>query len=200
MSVRSLGAAASGIDTMQTDLDTIGNDIANSETDGFKSGTAQFEDLLTEQLQPAGAASGTSLASTNPVRRSEPARRCRRSPPISRRVPSRRPVSARTSPLRATGSWWSARTGRSSTPVTVTCRSTPTATSPPRAADWCSAGRRASRARHPRGRSASLWDRPSRRPRPSRSTWAGTSRPAPPRRSPSPRPCTTPWATPFRWR
>ncbi len=66
MSVRSLGAAASGIDTMQTDLDTIGNDIANSETDGFKSGTAEFEDLLTEQLQPAGAASGTSLASTNP--------------------------------------------------------------------------------------------------------------------------------------
>jgi flagellar hook protein FlgE len=66
MSVRSLGAATSGIDTMQTDLDTIGNDIANSETDGFKSGTAEFEDLLTEQLQPAGAASGTSLASTNP--------------------------------------------------------------------------------------------------------------------------------------
>jgi flagellar hook protein FlgE len=66
MSVRSLGAAASGIDTMQTDLDTIGNDIANSETDGFKSGTAEFQDLLTEQLQPAGAAAGTSLASTNP--------------------------------------------------------------------------------------------------------------------------------------
>ncbi len=66
MSVRSLGAAASGIETMQTDLDTIGNDIANSETDGFKSGTAQFEDLLTEQLQPAGAAVGTTLASTNP--------------------------------------------------------------------------------------------------------------------------------------
>jgi flagellar hook protein FlgE len=67
MSVRSLGAAASGIDTMQTDLDTIGNDIANSETDGFKSGTAEFQDLLTEQLQPAGAPAGTSLASTNPT-------------------------------------------------------------------------------------------------------------------------------------
>ncbi len=67
MSVRSLGAAASGIETMQTDLDTIGNDIANSETDGFKSGTAEFEDLLTEQLQPAGAAVGTTVASTNPT-------------------------------------------------------------------------------------------------------------------------------------
>jgi flagellar hook protein FlgE len=66
MSVRSLGAAASGIETMQTDLDTIANDIANSETDGFKSGTAEFEDLLTEQLQPAGAAVGDTLGSTNP--------------------------------------------------------------------------------------------------------------------------------------
>ena len=66
MSVRSLGTAASGIDTMQTDLDTIGNDIANSETDGFTSQTAQFSDLLTEQLQPAGGAVGQTLASTNP--------------------------------------------------------------------------------------------------------------------------------------
>src|ERR1700733_491386 len=66
MSVRSLGAAASGIDTMQTDLDTIGNDIANSETDGFAAQTAEFSDVLTEQLQPAGAAVGNSLASTNP--------------------------------------------------------------------------------------------------------------------------------------
>jgi flagellar hook protein FlgE len=66
MSVRSLGTAASGIDTMQTDLDTIGNDIANSETDGFTSQTAQFSDLLTEQLQPAGGAVGNTLASTNP--------------------------------------------------------------------------------------------------------------------------------------
>ena len=32
-----------------------------------------------------------------------------------------------------------------------------------------------------------------------RSTWAGTSPPVPPRRSPSPRPCTTHWATPSRW-
>jgi flagellar hook protein FlgE len=51
---------------MQTDLDTIGNDIANSETDGFASQTAEFSDLLTEQLEPAGGAVGTTLASTNP--------------------------------------------------------------------------------------------------------------------------------------
>lgn len=66
MSVRALGAAASGISTMETDLDTIGNDIANSETDGFASETAEFSDVLTEQLEPAGAAVGDSLASTDP--------------------------------------------------------------------------------------------------------------------------------------
>jgi flagellar hook protein FlgE len=66
MSIRSLGAAASGINTTQTELDTIGNNIANSQTVGFASQTVQFSDLLTQQLQPAGGALGTTLASTNP--------------------------------------------------------------------------------------------------------------------------------------
>ncbi len=66
MPIRSLGAAASGIVTMQTALDTIGNNIANSETDGFTSQTAEFSDLLTQQLQPATGAVGQTQASTNP--------------------------------------------------------------------------------------------------------------------------------------
>ena len=66
MPIPSLGAAASGIEIMQTDLNTIGNDIANSQTDGFSTQTAQFSDLLTEQLQPASGAVGTTSASTNP--------------------------------------------------------------------------------------------------------------------------------------
>ena len=181
MSVRSLGAAASGIDTMQTDLDTIGNDIANSETDGFKSGTAEFQDLLTEQLQPAGAPAGTSLASTNP-QRSVPAPRCRRSPRTSRRARLPRRGSARMWPLRATASSWSARTGRPSTPGTATCRSTPTGTLPPRGVGWSSAGRRDNRPPHPRDRSASSWDRPKRQQRRKTSTWAATFLQAPPRR------------------
>ena len=57
---RSLGAAASGIETMQTELDTIGNNIANSETVGFKSGTAEFQNLLSDVLTPAGAAGANS--------------------------------------------------------------------------------------------------------------------------------------------
>lgn len=66
MSNRSLGAAASGITTMQTYLDTIGNNVANSQTDGFVSQTIEFSDTLTEQLQPAGGPVGSTLASTNP--------------------------------------------------------------------------------------------------------------------------------------
>jgi len=62
---RSLGAAASGIETMQTELDTIGNNIANSETVGFKSGTAEFQNLLSDVLTPAGAA-GANSGSINP--------------------------------------------------------------------------------------------------------------------------------------
>lgn len=66
MAIRSLGAAASGIAAMQTELDTIGNNIANSETNGYASQTTEFADLLNQQLQPAGGAVGTTLASTNP--------------------------------------------------------------------------------------------------------------------------------------
>lgn len=66
MSIRSLGAAASGIAAMQANLDTIGNNVANSETTGFASQTVEFADLLNQQLQPAGGAVGQTLASTNP--------------------------------------------------------------------------------------------------------------------------------------
>ncbi len=65
MTVRSLAAADSGISTMQTMIDTIGNNLANSNTNGYKATTAQFEDVLTEQLTPASAPS-PGLASTNP--------------------------------------------------------------------------------------------------------------------------------------
>ncbi len=65
MTIRSLAAADSGISTMQTAIDTIGNNVANASTNGYKSTTAQFEDVLTEQLTPASSASST-LASTNP--------------------------------------------------------------------------------------------------------------------------------------
>ncbi|HLI15992.1 MAG TPA: flagellar hook protein FlgE [Acidimicrobiales bacterium] len=66
MTVRSLAAADSGISTMQTMIDTIGDNVANANTTGYKATTPQFEDVLTEQLQPASGASG-GLSSTNPA-------------------------------------------------------------------------------------------------------------------------------------
>lgn len=65
MTVRSLAAADSGISTMQTMIDTIGNNLANSNTNGYKETTAEFEDVLTEQLTPASAPT-PGLSSTNP--------------------------------------------------------------------------------------------------------------------------------------
>ena len=62
---RSLSAAASGIETMQTQLDVIANNIANSQTVGFKSGTAEFQNLLSDVLTPAGAP-GADSGSINP--------------------------------------------------------------------------------------------------------------------------------------
>jgi flagellar hook protein FlgE len=65
MTVRSLAAADSGIQTMQTMLDVIGNNVANVNTDGYKETSAEFSDLLNQQLTPAGAPV-PGLASTNP--------------------------------------------------------------------------------------------------------------------------------------
>jgi flagellar basal-body rod protein FlgG len=46
MSVQALYTAATGMTSMQTKLDVIANNLANIETVGFKSGRANFEDLM----------------------------------------------------------------------------------------------------------------------------------------------------------
>jgi flagellar hook protein FlgE len=51
----SLSTELSGVQAAQTDIDTIGNNIANISTNGFKSSTAQFGDLYASSL--AGASS-----------------------------------------------------------------------------------------------------------------------------------------------
>jgi flagellar hook protein FlgE len=52
---QALLAAVSGIDTTQTYLDTIGNNIANVNTDGYKQQDVDFVDLLSEQISGATA-------------------------------------------------------------------------------------------------------------------------------------------------
>jgi len=60
MGIQALYSAASGMTALQTKLDVIANNLANTETTGFKGERANFEDLLYrhEKLPGAEAASG----------------------------------------------------------------------------------------------------------------------------------------------
>ncbi|RYL95338.1 flagellar hook-basal body complex protein [Sporolactobacillus sp. THM7-4] len=55
MLLRSLGAGVSGLKNFQSDLDVIGNNIANVSTSGYKKARINFEDLFSQQLQGASA-------------------------------------------------------------------------------------------------------------------------------------------------
>jgi len=64
--MRSLFAGVSGLKNHQTRMDVIGNNIANVNTIGFKSGRVSFQDVLSQTLQGASAGSG-GRGGTNPV-------------------------------------------------------------------------------------------------------------------------------------
>jgi flagellar basal-body rod protein FlgG len=53
--IRSLWIAKTGMDAQQTQLDVISNNLANVGTNGYKRQTAQFEDLLYQNMRQAGA-------------------------------------------------------------------------------------------------------------------------------------------------
>jgi flagellar hook protein FlgE len=56
----------SGLDTQQTWMDTIGNNIANANTTGYKAATVSFEDQLSQMIQgPSG--SGQNVGGTDPI-------------------------------------------------------------------------------------------------------------------------------------
>ena len=54
--IRSLWVAKTGMEGQQTKLDAISNNLANVATAGFKRGGVVFEDLMYQNLRPAGAA------------------------------------------------------------------------------------------------------------------------------------------------
>ena len=58
--LRALHTAATGMHAQQINIDTIANNIANINTTGFKSVRAEFQDLLYQDLRPAGTASSSS--------------------------------------------------------------------------------------------------------------------------------------------
>lgn len=63
--MRSLFAGVSGLKSHQTRMDTIGNNIANVNTTGFKSSRTTFADTLSQTLSGASAP-GTDIGGTNP--------------------------------------------------------------------------------------------------------------------------------------
>ena len=65
MGVRSLFAGVSGLRNFQQQLDIIGNNIANSQTAGYKATRITFQDLLSQTVKGATASSAT-LGGTNP--------------------------------------------------------------------------------------------------------------------------------------
>lgn len=63
--LRSLNSAVSGMQSFQTMLDVIGNNIANVNTVGFKTGRADFADILSQTVSGASAPSATGLGGMN---------------------------------------------------------------------------------------------------------------------------------------
>jgi flagellar hook protein FlgE len=51
----SLSSAVSGLDSFQQDMDVIGNNIANINTDGYKAARVNFADSFSDTLQAAGS-------------------------------------------------------------------------------------------------------------------------------------------------
>ena len=65
--LRSMFAAVSGLQAHQTFMDVVGNNIANVNTTGFKAGTVEFEDLLSQTLNGAGLPTSAISGGTNPA-------------------------------------------------------------------------------------------------------------------------------------
>jgi len=64
--LRSLFAGVSGLVNHQTKLDVIGNNIANINTIGYKSGRVSFQELLNQTVR-GGSRAGDGIGGTNPI-------------------------------------------------------------------------------------------------------------------------------------
>lgn len=59
--IRALWTAATGMESQQTNMDVIANNLANVNSAGFKKSRADFQDILYQTIKVAGAASGEGL-------------------------------------------------------------------------------------------------------------------------------------------
>ncbi len=63
---KSLYSGVSGLGANLTNLDVIGNNIANSNTTGFKSGRVTFNEMLTQTIKSASRPVAGGLGGSNP--------------------------------------------------------------------------------------------------------------------------------------
>jgi flagellar basal-body rod protein FlgG len=54
MAIIALHSASTGLNALSTELDIIANNLANVNTQGFKSSRANFQDLLYEEMAQPG--------------------------------------------------------------------------------------------------------------------------------------------------
>lgn len=59
--LRSLWIGSSGMTAQQTNIDNLSNNLANVNTAGYKKSRINFEDLLYQEIRPAGAITATGL-------------------------------------------------------------------------------------------------------------------------------------------
>ena len=67
MAMDALFSGVTGLQVNQQMLDVVGNNLANSNTTGFKAQNVNFSDLVYQNLSQATAASGTAVGGTNPI-------------------------------------------------------------------------------------------------------------------------------------
>lgn len=60
--LRALWTAASGMTTQQINIDNIANNLANVNNAGFKKSRVNFQDLLYQEMRPAGAVTATGIS------------------------------------------------------------------------------------------------------------------------------------------
>ncbi|MFT7582363.1 MAG: flagellar basal-body rod protein FlgG [Myxococcota bacterium] len=65
--IRSLHSAASGMEAQQTQIDVIANNLANSNTVGFKKARAEFQDLLYQEVRAATKSTDASGGAGQPT-------------------------------------------------------------------------------------------------------------------------------------
>src|ERR1700682_2537706 len=99
-----INSGISGLKINQEMLDVVGNNLANSNTTGFKSQNVNFSDLVYQNLTQATGASGNAVGGTHPIQIGSRAHKLRPSPPISSRALCKQRAAISTWPCKATAS------------------------------------------------------------------------------------------------